>query len=50
MTIYSVYPNENYKREWGAIQILPVPCITTYRGCTVHLIKAGKLKKIKYIL
>ena len=26
MTIFSVYPIEIITGEWGAIQILPVPC------------------------
>ena len=38
MTIFSVYPIEIITGEWGAIQILPVPCPPTYRGCTVFVI------------
>ena len=37
MTICSVYPIEIITWEWGAIQILPIPCTPTYRGCTVYI-------------
>ena len=36
--------------EWGAIQILPVPCSHTYRGCTVLDLNVSNLFKIRSVL
>ena len=36
MTIFSVYPNENYNRGMGGNSNFARPMLPTYRGCTVY--------------
>ena len=37
MTIFSVYPIENYNRGMGGNSNFARPMLPTYRGCTVYI-------------